>query len=135
MWQSFRRARTINVSRQAKIFRWLGPTRPRTPTTNATSVEDRKKTLTAIPRIARPPIPRASSISHWGVEMARKGGVPKDRVLNCLSKDELASIWRRERARRRIKPVLFHRKRWSADFRRRPEKRAAPCKNRKVAVR
>jgi DNA polymerase (family 10) len=21
---------------------------------------------------------------HWGVEMARKGGVPKDRVLNCL---------------------------------------------------
>jgi DNA polymerase (family X) len=33
--------------------------------------------------------PDAHSISeidltHWGVEMARKGGVPKDRVLNCL---------------------------------------------------
>jgi DNA polymerase (family X) len=23
-------------------------------------------------------------LTHWGVEMARKGGVPKDRVLNCL---------------------------------------------------
>ena len=34
--------------------------------------------------------PDAHSISeidltHWGVQMARKGGVPKDRVLNCLS--------------------------------------------------
>jgi DNA polymerase (family 10) len=24
-------------------------------------------------------------LAHWGVEMARKGGVPADRVLNCLS--------------------------------------------------
>ena len=24
-------------------------------------------------------------LTHWGVEMARKGSVPKDRVLNCLS--------------------------------------------------
>jgi DNA polymerase (family X) len=23
-------------------------------------------------------------LTHWGVEMARKGGVPQDRVLNCL---------------------------------------------------
>jgi DNA polymerase (family 10) len=23
-------------------------------------------------------------LTHWGVEMARKGGVPADRVLNCL---------------------------------------------------
>ena len=23
-------------------------------------------------------------LTHWGVEMARKGGVPKERVLNCL---------------------------------------------------
>jgi DNA polymerase (family 10) len=22
-------------------------------------------------------------LTHWGVEMARKGGVPKNRVLNC----------------------------------------------------
>jgi DNA polymerase (family 10) len=24
-------------------------------------------------------------LTHWGVEMARKGGVPKERVLNCLN--------------------------------------------------
>jgi DNA polymerase (family X) len=24
-------------------------------------------------------------LTHWGVEMARKGGVPKEKVLNCLS--------------------------------------------------
>jgi DNA polymerase (family X) len=24
-------------------------------------------------------------LMHWGVEMARKGGVPKERVLNCLN--------------------------------------------------
>jgi DNA polymerase (family X) len=23
-------------------------------------------------------------LTHWGVEMARKGGVPPERVLNCL---------------------------------------------------
>src|ERR1700720_2844623 len=23
-------------------------------------------------------------LTHWGIEMARKGGVPQDRVLNCL---------------------------------------------------
>ncbi len=28
---------------------------------------------------------REIDLMHWGVEMARKGGVPKDRVLNCLS--------------------------------------------------
>ena len=38
-------------------------------------------------------------------EAARKGGVPKNRVLNCLSKDELASYLERRRARRRAKPV------------------------------
>jgi DNA polymerase (family 10) len=29
---------------------------------------------------------------HWGVEMARKGGVPKDRVLNCLSLRDFADF-------------------------------------------
>jgi len=24
-------------------------------------------------------------LTHWGVEMARKGGVPPERVLNCLT--------------------------------------------------
>jgi DNA polymerase (family 10) len=28
-------------------------------------------------------------LTHWGVEMARKGGVPKDRVLNCLELPQL----------------------------------------------
>ena len=28
---------------------------------------------------------RELDLIHWGVEMARKGGVPKERVLNCLS--------------------------------------------------
>jgi hypothetical protein len=27
---------------------------------------------------------REIDLMHWGVEMARKGGVPKGRVLNCL---------------------------------------------------
>lgn len=35
---------------------------------------------------------------HWGVEMARKGGVPADRVLNAMS---LADITRYLRQRRR----------------------------------
>ena len=47
--------------------------------------------------------PDAHSISeldltHWGVEVARKGGVPKQRVLNCLSLD---GIRRRLEARAR----------------------------------
>jgi len=27
---------------------------------------------------------REIDLTHWGVEMARKGGVPADRVLNCF---------------------------------------------------
>jgi DNA polymerase (family 10) len=34
---------------------------------------------------------------HWGVEMARKGGVPKDRVLNCLSLAEIETYLRSRR--------------------------------------
>jgi DNA polymerase (family 10) len=30
-------------------------------------------------------------LTHWGVQMARKGGVPKDRVLNCLSLSRIAT--------------------------------------------
>ena len=43
---------------------------------------------------------REIDLTHWGVEMARKGGVPKERVLNCLSKDEFAAYLERRRARR-----------------------------------
>lgn len=32
---------------------------------------------------------REIALTHWGVEMARKGGVPKERVLNCLDRTEL----------------------------------------------
>jgi hypothetical protein len=43
---------------------------------------------------------RELDLTHWGVEMARKGGVPKERVLNCLSKDELAFYLEKRRDRR-----------------------------------
>jgi ferritin-like metal-binding protein YciE len=46
---------------------------------------------------------REMDLTHWGVEMARKGGLPKDRVLNCLGKDELSDYLKRPRARRRTK--------------------------------
>jgi hypothetical protein len=34
---------------------------------------------------------------HWGVEIARKGGVPADRVLNALSLPQLLKHLRRRR--------------------------------------
>jgi DNA polymerase (family 10) len=45
---------------------------------------------------------RELDLTHWGVEMARKGGVPADRVLNCLTLQEITrrfSRRRREHAR------------------------------------
>jgi DNA polymerase (family 10) len=33
-------------------------------------------------------------LTHWGVEMARKGGVPADCVLNCLSLDGITQFFR-----------------------------------------
>jgi DNA polymerase (family 10) len=49
--------------------------------------------------------PDAHSISeidltHWGVEMARKGAVPKERVLNCMPLDGFADYLRARRTRR-----------------------------------
>jgi DNA polymerase (family X) len=43
---------------------------------------------------------REIDLTHWGVEMARKGGVPKERVLNCLECEAFAEHLR-ERARQR----------------------------------
>ena len=43
---------------------------------------------------------RELDLTHWGVEMARKGGVPKERVLNCLSRHELAFYLEKRRDRR-----------------------------------
>ena len=48
---------------------------------------------------------RELDLTHWGVEMARKGGVPKDRVLNCLTREELASYLEKRRTGRRVKLV------------------------------
>jgi DNA polymerase (family X) len=31
-------------------------------------------------------------LTHWGVEMARKGGVPKERVLNCFDLPRFAAF-------------------------------------------
>jgi DNA polymerase (family X) len=33
-------------------------------------------------------------LTHWGVEMARKGGVPKERVLNCLEREAIAAFFK-----------------------------------------
>jgi hypothetical protein len=38
-------------------------------------------------------------LTHWGVEMARKGGVPADRVLNCMKLTQF-SAYLKERRRR-----------------------------------
>ena len=38
-------------------------------------------------------------LTRWGVVMARKGGVPPDRVLNCLSLAKLKAHLRRRHAR------------------------------------
>jgi hypothetical protein len=43
---------------------------------------------------------RELDLTHWGVEMARKGGVPKERVLNCLTRYELAFYLEKMRDRR-----------------------------------
>ena len=40
---------------------------------------------------------RELDLTHWGVQMARKGGVPADRVLNCLTLQAIARHFRRRR--------------------------------------
>lgn len=34
---------------------------------------------------------------HWGVQMARKGGVPADRVLNAMKLPEITRYFRQKR--------------------------------------
>jgi DNA polymerase (family 10) len=53
---------------------------------------------------------RELDLTHWGVEMARKGGVPKDRILNCLSKDEFGSYLAKRCDRRPTKPAPAQRR-------------------------
>jgi DNA polymerase (family 10) len=38
-------------------------------------------------------------LTHWGVEMARKGGVSRDRVLNCFDLTKFSAYLTRRRAR------------------------------------
>jgi hypothetical protein len=49
---------------------------------------------------------REIDLTHWGVEMARKGGVPKERVLNCLTKEKFATYLERRSERRRGKQSM-----------------------------
>jgi DNA polymerase (family 10) len=39
-------------------------------------------------------------LTHWGVMMARKGGVPKQRVLNCLNKKQMTEYLAQRQHRR-----------------------------------
>jgi ferritin-like metal-binding protein YciE/histidinol phosphatase-like PHP family hydrolase len=78
---------------------------------------------------------REIDLTHWGVEMARKGGVPKERILNCLSGGELASYLAKRRDRRPTNTALPQRKsvrpgRSNAES----EKRADPPKSRKRSL-
>jgi DNA polymerase (family 10) len=41
-------------------------------------------------------------LTHWGVEMARKGGVPKECVLNCLSLGDIAEHFAARKLRRTV---------------------------------
>ena len=70
---------------------------------------------------------REIDLTHWGVEMARKGGVPKERVLNCLNRGEFAEYL----ANRRNEP----RGKRSAPRGRIPRARAIPPKQRKLPER
>jgi DNA polymerase (family X) len=51
---------------------------------------------------------REIDLTHWGVEMARKGGVPKERVLNCLNREEFAEYLANRRNARREAAFLGH---------------------------
>jgi DNA polymerase (family 10) len=76
---------------------------------------------------------RELDLTHWGVEMARKGGVPKDRVLNCLTREELTSYIEQRRAGRRVKLVPpRHRRSESRTFAAPRRKQVAPRKNTKA---
>jgi DNA polymerase (family 10) len=54
-------------------------------------------------------------LTHWGVEMARKGGVPKERVLNCLDLSRFAEFLEN----RRRSSARAHRARASTSARKR----------------
>jgi DNA polymerase (family 10) len=45
-------------------------------------------------------------LTHWGVEMARKGGVPRDRVLNCLELPQFTDYLDQSNGRTRVQRKL-----------------------------
>ena len=49
---------------------------------------------------------REIDLTHWGVEMARKGSVPKNKVLNCLSLPDFAAYLRNRRRRSSWRAVM-----------------------------
>jgi hypothetical protein len=69
---------------------------------------------------------REIDLTHWGVEMARKGGVPKERVLNCLNKEEFAEYLANRRDQRRGKRL--------APGRRIPRTRTVRAKAKKASL-
>jgi DNA polymerase (family 10) len=68
---------------------------------------------------------REIDLTHWGVEMARKGGMPKERVLNCLNKEDFAEYLANRRDQRRGKRL--------APGRGIPRTRMVPAKPRKAS--
>jgi hypothetical protein len=49
---------------------------------------------------------REIDLTHWGVEMARKGGVPANRVLNCLTLPKLMQHLRKRKKLNHVTPDL-----------------------------
>jgi DNA polymerase (family 10) len=45
-------------------------------------------------------------LTRWGVQVARKGGVPADRVLNCLTLQAIGRYFEDRRAGRRGLPIV-----------------------------
>ena len=68
---------------------------------------------------------REIDLTHWGVEMARKGGVPAKRVLNCLTLAQLMQHLQKRRKRSLVTSDFSDLKRdnRNADARRREENR------------
>jgi hypothetical protein len=69
---------------------------------------------------------REIDLTHWRVEMARKGGVPKERVLNSLNKEEFAEYLANRRDQRRGKRL--------APGRRIPRTRTVRAKAKKASL-
>jgi topoisomerase IA-like protein len=78
---------------------------------------------------------REIDLTHWGVEMARKGGVPKERVLNCLNKEEFAEYLANRCDQRRGKRLAPGRRiPQTRKVRAKAAKKASPAAHKKRSV-